>query len=138
MTVSSPPLAERIESLKAGGLSSSVTAIAGFGLYWLQQGLGLTLEPWPLLVGFLLLCGFFFGVTYRYVVREDSNVHLSSGAVGAFGLVRGLTQIEADWSTLSLPTAGIHLVVALVPFALASRVLDGAIARGWIRPIPSA
>jgi hypothetical protein len=131
-------LAERIESLKAGGLSSSVTALAGLGLYWLQQGLGLTLEPWPLLVCFLLLCGFFFGVTYRYVVREDSNVHLSSGAVGAFGLVRGLTQIEADWSTLSLPTAGINLVVALVPFAVASRVLDGAIARGWIRPIPSA
>lgn len=79
--VSPTPLAERIESLKAGGLSSVVTAIAGLLLHGLQQGLGLTLEPWPLLAGFLLLCGFFFGVTYRYVVREDSNVHLSSGAV---------------------------------------------------------
>ncbi len=40
------------------------------------------------------ISGFLFAVTYRYIVRDDQNPHLKSGAVSAFGLVRGLAQIQ--------------------------------------------
>ena len=35
-----------------------------------------------------------FGVTYRYIIRSDKNPQLKAGGILAFGLVRGLTQIE--------------------------------------------
>ncbi|WP_414153323.1 hypothetical protein [Nostoc commune] len=45
--------------------------------------------------------GLLFGVTYRYIIRSDKNPQLKAGGVLAFGLVRGLTQIELDWNSHS-------------------------------------
>ncbi|NJN88715.1 MAG: hypothetical protein HC881_23575, partial [Leptolyngbyaceae cyanobacterium SL_7_1] len=41
-----------------------------------------------------LATGFLFGVSYRYIVRQDENSHLKSGAILAFGIIRGLAQID--------------------------------------------
>lgn len=45
--------------------------------------------------------GLLFGVTYRYLIRSDKNPQLKAGGVLAFGLVRGLTQIELGWNSHS-------------------------------------
>jgi hypothetical protein len=42
-----------------------------------------------------------FGVTYRYIIQEDSNPQLKAGAVLAFGLVRGLTVLDIGLNILS-------------------------------------
>jgi hypothetical protein len=79
--------------------------------------------------------GFLFGVTYRYIIRVDTNPHLKTGGIWAFGLVRGLTQIEVGWDINNpiLP----YLILAgesILWFALAAFALDIAILRKWLKP----
>ena len=76
-----------------------------------------------------------FGVTYRYIIRNDRNSHLKDGAVMAFGLVRGLAFLEATaiasgqfWSLSILITEGI------LSFAIARYCLDFALRRKFIKP----
>jgi hypothetical protein len=80
--------------------------------------------------------------------QDDSNssatspatmdmAHLKSGAVGAFGLVRGLAQIQLasfDWHTIV--NAGITLGASLLLFALARICLDIGFDRGWLQRFP--
>lgn len=143
--VNQPNFAERIDSLKAGILGAFCAAIAHSLLVvvhtlllstptisWLSAD-GL----WVIHTAIALCSGFLFAVTYRYVVRQDTNPHLRSGAVLAFGLVRGLAQIEGtidrpiDWSWLGLP-----LVESVLLFAIIRWAIDGAIGRGWIQHTP--
>ncbi|OKH26737.1 hypothetical protein NIES593_01420 [Hydrococcus rivularis NIES-593] len=139
--------AERIESCKAGGLGAIAFAFAYFiaalvnslvlavrveSLAQLQVSVGVELA---VKVAIALLSGFLFGVTYRYIIRNDGNSHLKDGAVLAFGLVRGLASIEtSDYLVLGvwLPTAlGVESVFC---FAIARLVLDLALSCGWIEP----
>jgi hypothetical protein len=47
-----------------------------------------------------------FAITYRYVSRKgDNNPMLSQGAVGAFALVRTLSNIQAPTVSLSLQSS---------------------------------
>jgi hypothetical protein len=138
-------ITERIESIKAGAIGGVSVAIA-----WGVTSLGnqLLLSPgfessvifpaWqPLILtgGSAGIAGFLFGVTYRYIIRDDVNPHLKSGAVFAFGLVRGLAQIEVglrhQGSIFPWVVAGIESVVW---FAVARVLLDAAIARHWVKP----
>lgn len=132
-------LAERMESLKAGLLGAIATSLVWLG--WLALEAGLVLEPLPtpwLEAGFsgfvVVLSGFLFGITYRYVIRTTPNPHLKSGAVLAFGLVRGLAQVDAAWPS---QTAWLSLVAMLgesmVMFAVARTWLDRAIVLGWVK-----
>ena len=144
-------LAERIESVKAGILAAAALGIA-YGIITLSNSLILAeqfeelaelqintvnLHLW-VSSAIALLGGFLFGVTYRYVIREDSNPHLKSGAVLAFGLVRGLAQVDIG---LHVPgTIWPFVVLALesvVLFAIARLVLDGAIYQGRVKPFNS-
>jgi chromate transport protein ChrA len=78
--------------------------------------------------------GLLFGVTYRYIIRSDKNPQLKAGGVLAFGLVRGLTQIELGWNSNS--TTWPFLVLAaesLLGFAFAAIALDLAIKLGWVK-----
>jgi hypothetical protein len=84
-------LAERIESLKVGGISA-LASIPFLGVYIAVFGEPLTIGPARLFGG--TLSGFLFGVTYRYLVRDDTNPHLKGGAVAAFALVRGLVPLQ--------------------------------------------
>ncbi len=95
-------------------------------------------------IGFLLsgaiavIAGVLFGITYRYVVRQDQNSHLKSGAVLAFGLVRGLAQIDVGVMTqgVLLPFVVMALESILL-FAIARVVLDHTMSNGWVRPFKS-
>ncbi|MFM7423654.1 MAG: hypothetical protein ACKO7W_01410 [Elainella sp.] len=146
--------AERVESLKAG----LVGALAATGVFWAGVALSRLYQPWldgiisqagsgastsflqelidlpsfDLLFqsGVALLSGFLFGVTYRYVVRNDRNSHLQSGAVLAFGLVRGLAQVDLSDA---YGLAGFKIVESLLLFGMAAWLLDRLMQRGWLK-----
>jgi hypothetical protein len=125
-------VAERIESLKAGSLGAIATTIA-FSLMAL-----IPIQPiaFPLIgvrVAIALVTGFLFGVTYRYIVRQDDNSHLREGAVLAFGLVRGLAQAEDTLITQPLLTGAVVLE-SVAMMAIACVGLEVAMRRGWLKP----
>lgn len=143
-------LAERIESLKAGTLAAislflTFSAIALSNHLILAQKFESLAGLEIIFSGFLFetrgaiafISGFLFGVTYRYIIRQDNNPHLKSGAVLAFGSVRGLGQIDlglssgaADANLWPLMVLGIESVVV---FAVAGVVLDWSIKQNWIK-----
>lgn len=141
-------LAERLESVKAG-LLGAVTGGLVFGVAALAEAWLLTPRSGFLLSSFIradnvdilisgaiaAFSGFLFGVTYRYIIRQDQNPHLRSGAVLAFGLVRGLALLEGH---LHEPIAFQPLVIlgleSLLLFASARLVLDRALGSRWLKP----
>ncbi len=139
---------ERIESVKAGLTGGGAIALAVVAIAAAQTGLAASLPidsgalPFALgaIEGWLsgaiaILAGFLFGVTYRYVVRTDANPHLKTGAVMAFGLVRGLAQVDVGVSlgceTWLLP---VFVVESVGLFAIARFTVDWAMCRGWVNP----
>ena len=129
---------ERVESLKAGVLSAaSVTLI--FPLTALLNDFLASRYACPMMNYWIsgaiaLLAGFLFGVTYRYIIRQDQNSHLKSGAVLAFGLVRGLAQVEMSIATQTAWVPIVSFAIeSILLFAIARLVLDGGMAIGWIR-----
>lgn len=141
-------MAERLESLKAGvigsislGLAFLVTTL--FNIFWLEKyfpilnntqiaAINIEMLLSGIIAGF---SGFLFGVTYRYIIRIDTNPHLKTGGIWAFGLVRGLTQIETGWvlNNSIFP----FLILAgesIFWFALAAIALDTAISKKWLKP----
>lgn len=144
-------LAERIESIKAGVVASLAVAIVFCGASLINRLILATrFEPLAGLqvsaagVSFWVsgviaaIAGVLFGITYRYVVRQDQNSHLRSGAVLAFGLVRGSAQIDVGVMTQGslLPFVVLALESVLL-FAVARVVLDRAMMDGWVRPFKS-
>lgn len=143
-------MAERLESLKAG-------IVGGFSLFFIfaitnllntlvlakyfQTLVSLQSDVnWHLLVSgaIAIFSGLLFGVTYRYIIRSDQNPQLKAGGVLAFGLVRGLTQIELGWNSHS--TIWPFLVLAaesLLWFALGAIALNIAIKLRWVKPFSS-
>jgi len=140
------PVAERLESLKAGAISAisalvaySSLALASLWLTHFQEGeiawsgTGLGISS-----SIALLNGFLFGVTYRYIIRADQNPHLKSGAVLAFGLVRGLAQVEGAPQLWESPwLAGLQVIESIGLFITARLVLDWAMQRGWLKAFKS-
>lgn len=143
-------LTERIESVKAGFCSGLVVAVSfaigvlvnRYGLtFWFKELLPLAhLNTWDLFLSLVLAAfsGFLFGITYRYVIRQDQNPHLRSGAVLAFGLVRGVAQVDTG---LQHHSPLLPLIVlageSVLLFAFARLALDWAIAHRLIRPFGS-
>ena len=128
-------LKERIESLKAGGIAGTAFGIT-YGLSVLvNRTFGLNTEETLIKLAIALLSGFLFGVTYRYIIRTDSNSHLKEGAILAFGLVRGGGLAEM---TDPLLDNGVFLAIVLlegiIGFAIARFCLDIAIYRQWLKP----
>lgn len=141
---------ERIESLKAG-IIGGLSVCFAFAIASLLNTLVLakyfqTLAclqsdvNWHLWVSGTVatFTGFLFGVTYRYIIRSDKNPQLKAGGVLAFGLVRGLTQIELGWNYYStiLP----FLVLAfesVLWFGIAAIAVNIAIQLRWVKPFSS-
>ena len=142
---------ERIESIKAGGLSALSGAIActllilltatswttGSVSVWITQ----IVYPAEIVhIAVVTVCAFLFGVTYRYVIRQDRNPHLRSGAVGAFALTRSLSQLEnTDWTRLNLDWRTVlsmaePIVESFGLFLILRLVLDWAFYQQWIQP----
>lgn len=136
---------ERLESIKAGIMGALVgVAVTIFfvGLDHMVLGNQLfspvaVLQIIPRLV-VAAICSFLFGVTYRYIVRQDQSPHLRSGAVGAFALTRGLSQLETiELSELSLANAlplGLPLVESFGLFLTVRLVLDLGLNKQWLKP----
>lgn len=143
-----PSLAvERIESVKAGLISAMAFTFADLiaillnNLIFVRWGMRFSLLQVTsqldslITIATALVSGFLFGVTYRYIIRNDRNSHLKDGAVIAFGLVRGLALLEATgiksgqfWSLSILITEGI------LSFAIARYGLDFALQKKIIKP----
>ena len=145
---------ERIESVKAGMIAaligSAVTALfVGVDslIASLVNGLpvGTPAIFTPALVPQAIrrlvigaVCCFLFGVTYRYIIRQDSNPHLRSGAVGAFALTRSLSQLESiELSELTLANIlplGITITESFGLFLSVRLVLDLGLRQQWLKP----
>jgi len=130
---------ERIKSVKAGSLGGITTGISYSLMLTIDRFLlheySRAFVSLGLEVSIAVVSGFLFGVTYRYIIRTDRNDHLNSGAVLAFGLVRGLAQVNVDEFDLSQVWMD-SLIVAksVVMFAIARYILDRALAKSWILP----
>ncbi|MCU0527142.1 MAG: hypothetical protein MUF72_20225 [Elainella sp. Prado103] len=137
--------AERIESLKAG-----IASAAGAAIVWSGLQLGAIWAIFPeldgqvwqralwspetgLQLGIAIFSGFLFGVTYRYIVRSDRNTHLRSGAAGAFGLVRGLAEIDRSLLQAPIWASALVLLENLLLFGLLSLWLDWLLQKGWLQ-----
>lgn len=140
-----PNAAERFESLKAG-IIGAIATVSGYGLLhgpvyaigYQWAGLQHLWEDWlttDWIAGAIVcLTGFLFGVTYRYIVRQDANAQLKMGAVMAFGLVRGLAQVEMGiGQSESLWLLGLRVLESLLFFAIAVFGLEFAMRQGWIK-----
>ncbi|USR89843.1 hypothetical protein NEA10_13355 [Phormidium yuhuli AB48] len=124
---------ERLESLKAGVLSAVIVVLVDSVA---AISVSSRAEDLTLRLGIVALSGFLFGVTYRYAVRGDSNPHLKSGVIGAFGLVRGLAQLEGlDIPEQVTAIALLSLFESLGLFGIAGLGLDVALKRQWVKPM---
>ncbi|MBF2014587.1 MAG: hypothetical protein IGS23_05105 [Rivularia sp. T60_A2020_040] len=139
---------ERLESVKAGAVGalsfSAVFILAAifndllFEEYFSKlYSLSIITLNWQWLIsaGIAGFSGFLFGVTYRYIIRKDQNPHLKTGAVMAFGLVRGLTQVDVglNFPLLILPFALLALE-SILEFAVTAFILDSTIRLSWVKP----
>jgi hypothetical protein len=139
---------QRRESVKAGCIAAVSFGVAY--LIFVLINLVLT-RQFPSLVQFpestgielgvktagALGSGFLFGVTYRYIIREDQDNHLQEGAVLAFGLVR--SGAVAEITTSIFDHLGFLAMVtseSLIGFAIARFSLDFALSRQWVQPFP--
>ena len=139
--------AERIESLKAG-IFAAFSLFLAYGITTLGNDLILAHQfttlaslqitsPLNLLISGAIACfsGFLFGVTYRYIIRTDQNSHLKEGAVLAFGLVRGLAQVDIGIKTdNTFWSLGVLVAESILLFAIARFTLDTAIYLRWVKP----
>ncbi|KAJ3692736.1 hypothetical protein LUZ60_011831 [Juncus effusus] len=133
---------ERLESVKAGAISSFVGTVASLPII-LSQATDLTQVFVHSLV-FLISCGL-FGVTFRYAVRRDlDDVQLKTGTAAAFGFVKGLATLEAG-RTLELSTdglisfsieGGIFVAQNCFIFLFAAVALDYCIKTRFLSPFP--
>ncbi len=130
---------ERIESVKAGSLGG-ITAGVGYVLIAMLETPILpeysrSLISLGLAAAISIVTGFLFGITYRYIIRTDRNDHLNSGAVLAFGLVRGLAQIDVSNFERSQIWLDISIVAeSILLFSIARYAIDRALVAGWVLP----
>jgi hypothetical protein len=133
---------ERVESFKAGMIAGGMAAGIE-GIIQLAQsfsGMG-GLATSVVDVGYWIdvaiaaFSGFLFGVTCRYAIRKDENPHLSSGVVLAFGLVRGLAQVNGTDLTVSVaPLILFAVLESILLFTIAYFGLSIAMRSGWVKP----
>ncbi|OUC14282.1 MAG: hypothetical protein B0A82_13355 [Alkalinema sp. CACIAM 70d] len=147
---------ERLESIKAAVISAIGTAVIYTLATWLNQSYGLHLpgsltgltalspssspllrspEAWLVGLAIAAFSGFLFGITYRHLVSVSQDSHLRSGAIGAFGLVRGLAQVDINHALRGAWLAGAVLAIeSFAMFAIAAVLLDWALRKQWVKP----
>ncbi|MFH7025386.1 MAG: hypothetical protein ACHBN1_08265 [Heteroscytonema crispum UTEX LB 1556] len=144
-------MAERLESLKAGivgGLSLCLAfVITSFVNNFLLARYFTTLSSlrintvnlqFLLSAGIAGFSGLLFGVTYRYIIRCDQNPQLKAGGVLAFGLVRGLTLVDAGLNSGAILPCIVLGLESILWFVMAAIALDFAMQLSWIKPFQSS
>jgi hypothetical protein len=137
---------ERIESVKAGVIAALAFVCADlvFVFFYsliLSRSIAILAQfqiniDWQFVLreAIAWVSGFLFGVTYRYVIRDDDNPHLKDGAVLAFGIVRGLALLEAmETKSDRFLSSAILGIESIVCFAIARSILDLALQKKWIK-----
>ncbi len=141
---------DRLESLKAGVLTGLTAGGGSTGLLLVHRAaalgwsaaLGSTIEglsaaTFWVSTAIAALSGGLFGITYRYAVRQDSSPQIRSGVIFAFTLVRGLALVNVG---AALSFRGWPFLIActesLLMFALAGALLELALRRQWVKPVP--
>lgn len=140
---------DRIESLKAAGLTGAIAGLVGAELLYLHRAAalgwvaaapslidGLAGITFWVSVAIAALSGALFGITYRYAVRQDNSSYLRSGVIFAFSLVRGLALVNvgAAVSMMGWPFL-IATTESLLMFSVAAAVLELSLRRGWIATV---
>lgn len=140
---------DRIASLQAAGLTGLMAGLVGSGLLLLHRSVALgwaaaaasTLDglagiTFWVSVAIAALSGALFGITYRYVVRQDPSSYLRSGVIFAFSFVRGLALVNvgAAVTMMGWPFL-VTITESLLMFALAAAALEIALRRGWIATV---
>ncbi|XP_009137688.1 uncharacterized protein LOC103861719 [Brassica rapa] len=135
---------ERLESAKAAAIAAAVGTVAEVPFALSQVS---SIEQLVLPLGVAFASCALFGVTFRYVIRRDlDDSHLKSGAVAAFGFVKGLGMLsrgpplELSWESLfSHGIDGAVLVSqSVLIFAFASISLDFCFKLKLLKPFPSS
>jgi hypothetical protein len=133
--------AERVESAKAGSISAIAGTALSTPLLLAQSGDNLFVSLSS--VGGVFVSCLLFGVVTRYATRDDlGNDQLRLGVLGAFGLTRGLGEVDvylhgSDTSQISTyAEAGLLLAESLLPFAFAAAALDWGFKNELVRPFP--
>ncbi|WP_309733685.1 hypothetical protein [Chamaesiphon sp. OTE_75_metabat_556] len=134
---------ERIESIKAGSLGGIAAGTVYSATIFIDRFMLHEYSKSLLSLGFeftiAIVCGFLFGVTYRYIIRTDLNDHLNDGAMLAFGLVRGLAQVDVSDFVLSQVWVDVLIIgKSVVMFAIARYAIDYALKANWILPFTQA
>ncbi|CAI0408861.1 unnamed protein product [Linum tenue] len=133
---------ERIESIKAAGVCAIVGTLAGLPVS-LAQVTSYEQLLLPLAVTFFSCA--LFGVTFRYAVRRDlDDSNLKTGAIAAFGFVKGLGRLSGGaplelnpGSILSHGIDGaVYVSQSLLVFGFAAVSLDYCFKVGLISPFP--
>ena len=138
-------MTERIESVKAGIVGAGAFAIAESIIMVAQTSILVIFFDYSIQSimfdgQFLLhlaigaVSGFLFGVTYRYIIRDDRNSHLNEGAVLAFSLVRGLALIENNFVLAELLSLLFLIISSIICFAIARLAIDWGIKRKFLQP----
>jgi hypothetical protein len=129
---------QKLESIKVGILAAlSFTLIYLFFLivnYRLNFGEIALDFSLIIKLAIAVITGLLFGITYRYIIRDDHNHHLKDGAVFAFALVRILALIEAHqvWTDF---TWIISIAIESFCCFLGVRfLLDKGLNQGWLKP----
>lgn len=146
----SPELtAERLESLKAGGIAALSLTLTECLLLavnrWLLAERFAVFAALPITnsvellvkVAVAFLFGLLFGVTYRYAIREDENPQLKAGVVLAFGLVRGLAPVEFAGVVVNVWLLVVFGIESILGLAIARFTLDFAFGRHWVKRFKS-
>lgn len=144
-------MVERLESLKAGVLASFCVCLAMtfasivnslvHALYFESAVMQIDPLNWHSLVRGVIAAfsGLLFGVTYRYIIRSDKNLQLKAGGVLAFGLVRGLAQVDVGLYYANNVVLFVILgLESVLLFSFAAIAIDTAMQLGWIKPFPSS
>ncbi|MGA1473616.1 MAG: hypothetical protein ACO4AI_00370 [Prochlorothrix sp.] len=146
-------MAERMESLKVG-LTGAIAALLATLLWqgvvqtWITPHLAFALTASSLdfntgfgliQAGAVALTGLMFGVTYRYVVRQDVSPHLRSGAIAAFVLVRSLAHLEGpqvlQWPGPESVTFVLQSAESMALFGFSALVLNLGFALGLLKRV---
>ncbi len=140
------PDPDRIDSLKAAGVTGGTAGLVAATILGVRRGVALGVQEgvtsvltglgggtfW-VGVAIAALAGSLFGITYRYAVRRDNNFQINLGVIFAFSLVRGLAlvNVAAALSLRGWPfLAGI--LESLAIFAAAGIALEVAFRWGWV------
>ncbi|XP_062074636.1 uncharacterized protein LOC133778657 [Humulus lupulus] len=133
---------ERLESVKAASIAAIVGTLASLPISLTQVSTTSELIL-PLAITFASCA--LFGVTFRYTIRRDlDDVHLKTGAVAAFGVVKGLAALSAG-QPLELNTESLlshafdgatYVSQNLFVFAFAAVGLDYCFKARLLSPFP--